>query len=161
MKATRHILGDSKRAGFTLIELIIVLFLVGIIAGLAGLYIGKDTGSLELKKFTKEVSAVMRSARNHAVSEKKIYCFVIDNDELMLRLFSEDTDYTNVTLVMEKEIPEELQVDLLGSGREAAYVEFFPGGSTTGGVIEITNMKGSRFLISVNRITGKLIVEKE
>ena len=161
MKATRHIFGESKRAGFTLIELIIVLFLVGIIAGLAGLYIGKDTGSLELKKFTKEVSAVMRSARNRAVSEKKIYCFVIDNDELMLRLFSEDTDYTNVTLIMEKEIPEELQVDLLGSGREAAYVEFFPGGSTTGGVIEITNMKGSRFLISVNRITGKLIVEKE
>jgi prepilin-type N-terminal cleavage/methylation domain-containing protein len=161
MKATGHIFGDSQRAGFTLIELIIVLFLVGIIAGLTGLYVGKDSGSLELKKFTKEVSAVMRSARNHAVSEKKIYCLVIDDEELMLRLYSEDTDYKNVTLVMDKAIPEELHMELLGSGREASYVEFFPGGSTTGGVIEITNMKGSRYLISVNRITGKLIVEKE
>ena len=161
MKATRHIFGDSKRAGFTLIELIVVLFLVGIIAGLAGLYIGKDTGSLELKKFTREVSTVMRYARNRAVTEKKIYCFVIDKDERMLRLYSEDTDYTNVTLVMDKEIPEELNMDMPGSGREALYVEFFPGGSTTGGVIEIMNKKGSRFLIMVNRITGKLIVEKE
>ena len=161
MKATRHIFGDSKRAGFTLIELIVVLFLVGIIAGLAGLYIGKDTGSLELKKFTREVSIVMRYARNRAVTEKKIYCFVIDKDERMLRLYSEDTDYTNVTLVMDKEIPEELNMDMPGSGRDALYVEFFPGGSTTGGVIEIMNKKGSRFLIMVNRITGKLIVEKE
>lgn len=161
MKGTGHIFRDSKRDGFTLIELIIVLFLMGIIAGLAGLYIGKDTGSLELKKFTKEVSAVMRYARNRAVSEKKIYCFVIDKDEHKFWLYSEDTDYTNVTPVMDKEIPEELHMALQGSGREALYIEFFPGGNTTGGVIEITNMKGSGFLISVNRITGKLIVEKE
>jgi len=161
MKGTGHILHDSKRDGFTLIELIIVLFLIGIIAGLAGLYIGKDTGSLELKKFTKEVSTVMRYARSHAVSEKKIYCLVIDKDERMLRLYSEDTDYTNVTLVIDNEIPEELQIGLQGRNSEASFVEFFPGGSTTGGVIEIENMKGSRFLIMVNRITGKLIMEKE
>ena len=161
MNPVGHISDDSKRAGFTLIELIIVLFLIGIIAGLAGLYVGKGSGSLELKKFTKDVSTAMRFARNHAVSEKKIYCFVIDNEELMFRLYSEDTDYTNVNLVLEKEIPEELQMDLAGSRGEAAYVEFFPGGSTTGGVIEITNMKGLKYLLSVNRITGKLIVEKE
>ena len=161
MKGTGQILCDTERNGFTLIELIIVLFLLGIAAGLAGLYIGKGTGSLELKKFTKEVSAVMRYARSHAVSEKKIYCFVIDRDEQKLRLYSEDTDYTNIILVKDREIPGDLNVDLLGKGREAAYVEFFPGGNTTGGVIEITNSKGSRFLIMVNRITGKLKVEKE
>ena len=161
MKATGHIFRNSKRGGFTLIELIIVLFLVGIIAGLSGLYIGKDRGSLELKKFTKEVSAVMRYARNHAFSEKKIYCFVIDKDDWMIRLYSEDSDYTNVTLVMEKEIPEELEMDIPGSGHDGLYVEFFPVGNTSGGVIEIANVMGSRFLITVNRITGKLIVEKE
>ena len=50
----------------------------------------------------------MRYARNHAVSEKKIYCLVIDRDEQMLRLYSEDTDYSNVTIVMEKKIPDVL-----------------------------------------------------
>ena len=103
----------------------------------------------------------MRYARNQAVSEKKVYCFVIDKEELMLRLYSEDTDYKNVTLVMDKEIPEGLNIDLSGHDKETAFVEFFPGGNTTGGVIEITNSKGSRFFIVVNRITGKLKVEKE
>ena len=157
----QHDLYSSRNAGFTLIELIIVLFLLGIATGLVGMYAGKGSGSLELKKFTKEVSTVMRYARSHAVSEKKIYCFLRDKDERKLWLYSEDTDYTNVTPVMDKEIPGELHMALLGSGREALYIEFFPGGNTTGGVIEITNMKGSGFLISVNRITGKLIVEKQ
>ena len=161
MKGTGHIFHDSKRDGFTLIELIIVLFLMGIIAGLAGLYIGKDTGSLELKKFTKEVSAVMRYARNRAVSEKKIYCFVIDKEEQRYWLYSEDTDYSNVTRVMDKNIPEGLYLDMPESGREEVYMEFFPGGNTSGGVIEITNTKGSRFFIIVNRITGKITVEKK
>ena len=161
MKSTGHILYDPERDGFTLLELIIVLFLIGIIAGLTGLYIGKDTGSLELKKFSKEVSAVMRYARSHAVSEKKIYCFVIDKDEQRYWLYSEDNDYTNVKHVMDKEIPEGLHMDQQESGREEVYMKFFPGGNTSGGVIEITNMKGSRFFIIVNRITGKIIVKKE
>lgn len=162
MRADGYTCRNAKKGGFTLIELIIVLFLMGIITGIAGLYIGKDTGAFELKKFTKEVSSLMRYARNHAVSEKKIYCFVIDREERMLRLYSEDPDYTNVILVLEKEVPEELDIDLAGrEAQEAAYVEFFPLGNTTGGVLEITNIKGSRFFIVVNRITGKLIVEKE
>ncbi len=81
MKDAEYILPDSKRGGFTLIELIIVIVLIGILAGLTGLYIGKDTSALDLKKFTREVSAVMRYARNHSVSEKKIYCLVIDRDK--------------------------------------------------------------------------------
>ncbi|MBL7031790.1 MAG: prepilin-type N-terminal cleavage/methylation domain-containing protein [Nitrospira sp.] len=161
MKSAGHILCDSKKNGFTLIELIIVLFMIGIVAGLAGIYIGKDTGSLDLKKFTREVASVMRYARNHAVTEKKIYCFVIDKDDRRLRLYSEDTDYTNVTLVMDKDIPEELDINMPGIAREALYVEFFPLGNTSGGVIEIMNAKGSSFFISVNRVTGKLVVEKE
>lgn len=151
----------TKKDGFTLIELIIVLFLLGIVSGLVGLYIGGDTGALELKKFTKEVSAVMRHARNKAVSEKKIYCFVIDREERMLRLYSEDTDYTNVELVMEKDIPEDLDITMKDSRSDALFVEFFPWGNSTGGTVEIWNIKGSRFFINVNRISGKLIVEKE
>ena len=103
----------------------------------------------------------MRYARNHAVTEKKIYCFVIDQEEQVLRLYSEDIDYKNVTLVMNKEIPEELEMNMPDIGRDELYIEFFPLGNTTGGVIEITNEKGSRFFISVNRITGKLTLEQE
>ncbi len=161
MKSKRHILSASKSDGFTLIELTIVLVVLGIAVGLAGLYIGKNSAAVDLKKFTREVSAVMRYARNHAVTEKKIYCLVIDRDEQMLRLYSEDTDYSNVTIVIEKEIPEMLEIGMQGNDSESTFVEFFPGGNTTGGVMEIVNVNGSRYFIIVNRITGKLTLEKD
>lgn len=157
----QHVLSSSKRDGFTLIELIIVLMIMGISAGLVGLYVSKDSGTLELKRFTREVSSIMRYARSHAVSEKKIYCLVIDSEEQKLRLYSENTDYTNVTIVLEKKIPGGLQVSIKDSDPESAFLEFFPGGSTTGGEIEIMNLNGSGYTIIVHRITGKLQVVVE
>lgn len=157
----QHALCDFKRDGFTLIELIIVLLIIGIATGLVGLYIGKAPGTLELKKFTREVSSIMRYARNHAAAEKKIYCFVIDTEGQRLRLYSEDTDYTNAKLVLDKEIPEELQIRIKERDPESTFVKFFPGGSSTGGIIEIMNQKGSGYMIILNRITGKLEVVKE
>jgi hypothetical protein len=43
---------------------------------------------------------------------------------------------------------------------ESPFVEFFPQGNSSGGVLEITNEKGTTYFISVNMITGKLDVEK-
>jgi hypothetical protein len=40
------------------------------------------------------------------------------------------------------------------------FIEFFPQGNSTGGVLEISNEKGTTYFISVNMITGKLDVEK-
>ena len=62
---------------------------------------------------------------------------------------------------MEKDIPEGLNMELQGNGRDAQYVEFFPGGNTSGGVIEIMDMKDDKYFLMINRVTGKLKVEKE
>ena len=43
-------------SGFTLIELIIVLIIIGIAAGLAGLYIGSSSDNLAIRTFTKDNS---------------------------------------------------------------------------------------------------------
>ncbi len=137
-----------------------MLFIIGIASGLVGIFISRGSGSLGVRTFTKDISAVLRYARNHAVSEKKIYCFVIDKNEQKYRLYAEDTDYKEIDLVMSKDIPEELEMTVQGSDSDSPYIEFFPWGNSTGGVIEITNQKGSTFFIIVNRITGKLEVQK-
>lgn len=149
-----------RRSGFTLIEIIVVLFIAGIALGLVGIFVGKGSGSLKIRTFTKDVSAVLRYARSHAVSEKKIYCFVIDKNEQIYRLYAEDTGYKEIDLVISKYIPEELQMTLQGSDEDSPHIEFFPRGNSTGGVIEIINDKGVEFFISINKITGKLEVGK-
>lgn len=146
--------------GFTLIEIIVVMLIIGIASGLVGIMVSKGTGSLELRTFTKDVSAVLRYARNHAVSEKKIYCLVIDKDKHTYVLFKEDTDYKQKEIVMNKNIPDELQMTVQDREEDSQYMEFFPRGNSSGGVIEINNEEGTAFFIIINRITGKLKVEK-
>jgi hypothetical protein len=75
-------------------------------------------------------------------------------------LYAEDTGYKEIDLVISREIPEELQMTLQGSDEDSPHIEFFPRGSSTGGVIEITSDRGAEFFISINKITGKLEVGK-
>ncbi|MEW6601424.1 MAG: prepilin-type N-terminal cleavage/methylation domain-containing protein [Nitrospirota bacterium] len=147
-------------AGFTLVEVIIVLFIIGIASGLVGVWINRGSGGLEIRKFTKNISATLRYARTRSVSEKKIYCFVIDKEEQKYRLYAEAPDYTKVDLVGENPIPEELQMSVRGSDEDAPNVEFFPRGNSSGGVIEILREDGTGYFITINRITGRVDVEK-
>jgi prepilin-type N-terminal cleavage/methylation domain-containing protein len=156
-----------SRAGFTLLEITIVMIIMGIALGVVGMLISKDRGSLEAKTFTKELSAVLRRARSNAVTEKKTYCFVIDKEERVFRLYTDktkdkDDDGENgkFTVVTSKSIPEELEMIVQGDDSDFPFIEFFPQGNSTGGVLEISNEKGTTYFISVNMITGKLDVEK-
>lgn len=154
-------------AGFTFLEIIIVMIIMGIALGVVGMVISKDRGSLEAKTFTKELSAVLRRARSNAVTEKKTYCFVINKEEREFRLFADkvknkedDWESGKFNLVISKPIPEELEMILQGDDSDFPFIEFFPQGNSTGGVLEISNEKGTTYFISVNMITGKLDVEK-
>lgn len=152
--------GRSSFSGFTLIEVIIVLFIIGIAAGLVGVWINRGSDSLEIRKFTKEISAVLRYARTRAAAEKKIYCFSIDKEKQALILFTEEVDYKNVAILMDKPIPEDLQMALLDQDEESSHVAFFPRGNSTGGTISILNENGKGYWITINKITGKIDVVK-
>jgi general secretion pathway protein H len=79
----------ASRAGFTLLEITIVIIIMGIALGIVGMIVSKDRGSLEVKTFTRELAAVLRYARSHAVTEKKTYCFVINREDRQLRLYTD------------------------------------------------------------------------
>ncbi|MHC4184236.1 MAG: GspH/FimT family protein, partial [Planctomycetota bacterium] len=146
--------------GFTLVELVIVLLLIGIASGLVSIYVGKSSGSLEIKKFSKDLYSVLRYARTRAVSEKQKYCFVIDKNDGKYRLYTDsntaDKEEEAPVPVLDKLIPEDVQVIMDGSVEDQHYIEFFPRGNTSGGVIEIKNEKGTTYFITVNKITGKV-----
>lgn len=150
-----------RPSGFTLIELVIVLIIIGIATGLAGIYIGSSSDNLALRTFTKDVSAILRYARNHAASEKVTYHFIIDIEEKMYRLYADKVVEDKPLVVINKPIPEELEVIVENTGEDVYDIQFFPRGSSSGGIIEVKNEKGGAYLILVNRITGKVEVEKE
>jgi general secretion pathway protein H len=148
----------SQSTGFTLIEIVIVLIIMVVGATLAGVALTSSSG-LTMRTFTRELSATLRYARNHAVSEKQAYCFVINKEEGLYRLYSDKVDEEGKLLpVIEKPIPEDLEVVINAEDEDFFEVQFFPLGNTTGGAIEVQDKRGKVYLVSVNRLSGKIEV---
>lgn len=150
----------SQSTGFTLVEVVIVLIIMAVGAALAGIAITSSSG-LTIRTFARELSATLRYARNHAVSEKHAFCFVINKDEGMYRLYGDKVDEEGELLpVIEKPIPEDIEVVINSEDEEFFEVEFFPHGNTSGGVIEVQNRSGKVYFIAVNRLSGKIEVQE-
>ena len=156
-------ISNFKQTGFTLIELIIVLLIIGVSASIVGVAINRSSGNHQLKTFAREVSAVLRYARSQAVAEKRMYCFFIDSREGMLKLYTENTGTDSeekFLQVLDRSIPQELQIVLTGRDADSSFIEFFPIGNSTGGVVEVSNRKEKVYFVHVNRITGKVEVKQ-
>jgi len=151
-------------AGFTLIELIIVLLIIGISLGLVGMFVNQGASNLELKRFAKEMATTLKYARNRAVSEKKAYSFVIREGEGVYSLYAADTagedEIDAPKSVMSRPVPEKLKIKFDERGEGSLRIDFFPGGNSTGGVIDIRNQADRNLLVMVNRLTGKVEIRK-
>jgi prepilin-type N-terminal cleavage/methylation domain-containing protein len=149
--------------GFTLIELIIVLLIMSVAAGLAGIIVSRGSGELELRVLTKNIATTLRYARNHAISEKKVISFVVWSDKKTYGLydnFGQNADNDDVSPVVSKTIPEQLAV-VFDNREDFRRIDFTPRGFSTGGTIEVKNQKGTKYYIVVNRITGRTEVIKD
>jgi general secretion pathway protein H len=152
-----------KRDGVTLIELLIVLFIIGIASALVGILITQRTGNVELRTLTREMLATLRYARSHAISEKKIYSFVIHKNDRIYSLYTEvtkDKEGEELIPLISKTIPEKFQISFNGSKEDPFKIDFFPQGNSSGGVIKIEDEGGASFSIIVSRIGGKAKIEK-
>ncbi len=156
----REVHKKKHESGFTLVEIIIVMVIIGIAAGLVGVYVGSGSDKLALRTFTKDVSAVLRYARNHAASEKKSYFFEIDREKNRYKLYSRkvnDDEETN--MVIDKPIPGGLEI-FVDSEDDVYDIEFFPRGNSSGGEIVVRAQDNRGYSLSVNRITGKVVLER-
>jgi len=94
----------SGSRGFTLIELMIVIVIMGFILAFAGPRIAKSLGGLSLKTTAKKVAATLRYARSQAVNTGQIYNVIFDSEKnrvIVLRsqqsLVSDMTSNDNAT----------------------------------------------------------------
>jgi len=151
-------------AGFTLIELIVVLMIMGISLGLVGMFVHQGASNLELKRVTKEIATTLRYARNQAVAEKKVYSFVIRESDGTYNLYAEDIAGNNEVdapaSVMSRTLPDKLKIKFDERGEGSLRIDFFPGGNSTGGLIDIRNQADRNLLVTVNRLTGKVEIIK-
>ncbi len=132
---------DSQK-GFSLMELLVVLILLGFMAGITGPSIGRFLDGLESKKQTAKILAAFRYARLMSVSKGKPVEVSLGEDEKILQLSGAIKETRNFDL----EFDDSLELN-------PALITFYPEGHVTPGTI-VFNKGEKKRSFSFDPLTG-------
>ena len=157
------------KKGFTLIELIVVLTILGLGIVLVYPSFGRMSQGVELKAAAKKVSTILRYYRSEAVQKGKAFQVVFDVDTREIRVRPVQAEENRgegeknqEKILREKErylLPEGIQVKEMkipASQYPSEYpvIEFYPNGGSNGGSFLIERENSKAYRIQVNFLTG-------
>jgi general secretion pathway protein H len=133
---------DQGIGGFTLIELVVVLAIIGLSLAIATPLLSKGSPGTALAAATSEIHAALRTARSTAITEDRRVFFQADSTGYWL-------DRRHHALAASSSVaPPRIRTD--GGTR----IAFFPSGGSSGGRILVSNGNGQRE-ITVDAISGR------
>jgi general secretion pathway protein H len=139
----------DAEAGFTLIEVVCVLAIIGLLAALVLPAIPRGTSQERLAGYAVEVAALLKGDRNAAIRTRAPVATSLDTERRIV------ISGATASIV---EIPADVFFQAVlaqrcGDRRVGATIDFFPGGASCGGVIAIAR-QGVGYQIRVNWLTG-------
>jgi general secretion pathway protein H len=148
--APRIVVIGSRRAGFTLIEVVAVMAIIAVVASLS-VTMMSGTGRGRLKALTLEAAALLRRERLGAVMTGRERQVSLDGEARVLV-----GDGGDVVAIPPDVALDILGIDALWSGRQAV-VRFLPDGASTGAVLKLSREK-AEYEIRVNWYTGGVAI---
>jgi general secretion pathway protein H len=145
----------DSAAGFTLLELLIVLLLLAVLAGFAGQRMMSSMERPALQTATGELAAVLRRARSEAIVHNAPVAVRVDVDAPSFGIPGERvyavSDRLKLTLfaAVSDELPSNI-----------GEIRFFPDGSSTGGEITLAGGNAQRY-VQVDWLTGRVAVYED
>ena len=139
--------------GVTLLELLIVLMLMALIAGIAIPMFGGGVSSTDLKSAAREVAAGLRFARDQAIAQRA---------ESLLELNLQGRTFRVPPDPRTHRLPERLDLKLYTAQRDLVdekigAIRFFPDGGSNGG--RVTLAAGERkYDVDVDWLTGRVSI---
>ncbi|RMT99211.1 hypothetical protein ALP39_200359 [Pseudomonas marginalis pv. marginalis] len=135
----------SAQRGFTLLEMLVVIVLISIAAGLVGFGLQQGLRAAKERQAVGQIVEALRSTRARAIVSGTTQSTVFD----LRNLSVEAPDRPK------KHWPAELQVTLHTAEQAGSAVDFYPDGSSTGGNLLLAN--GSRrWRIDIGWLTGSV-----
>lgn len=135
--------------GFTLIELVVVLVILGVIGSLVFVNVGTSITQKKRRIFVHEMISLCKKARRMATDQGIISTFYISSDQR--RCWIDKEKRINIPLEMRIEGEGVLELDQGIFG-----IRFFPDGSSSGGSLFLSTGGNILYAFHVDLLTGHI-----
>lgn len=137
--------------GFTLLELLLVLLLLGLAYGLTGPLFGNKPAGTEMRDATRQLAAGLRKARSVAIAQRRDAALTLDVEARTFSVTGDPRVYA---------LPRLLDYTLYTASAEVLQdrvgsIRFFPDGSSTGGRVTASAPEGPSQSVDVDWLTGR------
>jgi type II secretion system protein H len=144
---------EVTAAGFTLLELIVALFVIALATALVGPVVGRSAETLRGRADVARFSAMLRWAREQAITTRRAHAFVVDPPGHRATIVAAPDEVRQTRM-----LSADLRIDT--NPPEAFRVEFDPSGISTGGDFRLTTGR-MRYRVSVDPLTGRVRIERQ
>jgi len=146
--------------GFTLIELILVLVLMGLIAGLTLPFVVSTLDRIKLQSGVRQITSALQFTRSEAISRKTLFIFNVDINKNQYWLTIPRKDETTQSKSLDetvKVIDYQRANETLTEG--TIKILFYPRGNSSGGTIRFKSVEDKDeeniYAVTIDPITGK------
>ena len=151
---SRYRRAGRRAAGFTLVELLVVLVIAALALSLVGTSISRNISGAEMRTAARKVAASLRYTRTQAILSKSEQVFLVDTEKRTFKAADRETE----------ELPEGMNVELNTARSEltsesAGDIRFYPDGGSTGGNVRL-EANGRVYQVSVTWLTGEASLER-
>ena len=141
-----------RQAGFTLIEMLVVITLVGLMAAVVAPSVGAGVETLRLRSSAERLAATLKLARERAVRTRHYHEVAVDPELRRVEMKDLEGDYAR-----DWEIPETLKV-IADCGLRIADCQttflFSPDGSVPPAKVLLENSRGRRIEVVMDPFTA-------